>query len=77
MGKPFKVYPAGDPYVIGVGATTSLDLRSAFSNYDVSSVKTAAPGEALITTYPGNHYAGACKLVTCFGTLLSIVMRPL
>ena len=59
MGKPFKVYPAGDPYVIGVGATTSLDLRSAFSNYDVSSVRTAAPGEALITTYPGNHYAGA------------------
>jgi subtilisin family serine protease len=58
MGKQVKLYPAGFGYVIGVGSTNSFDVRSTFSNYDVSSVRTAAPGEALITTFPGNHYAG-------------------
>ncbi len=58
MGKPVKLYPAGYSDVIGVGSTNLLDKRSAFSNYDVSSAKIAAPGEALITTFPGNHYAG-------------------
>jgi subtilisin family serine protease len=59
MGRPVELYPAGDENVIGVGSTNNLDIRSSFSNYDVSSVKTAAPGEALITTYPGGHYAAA------------------
>ena len=58
MGKAVKIYPAGYSDVIGVGSTDLLDKRSAFSNYDVASAKTAAPGEALITTFPGNHYAG-------------------
>jgi len=58
MGESVKLYPAGEGGVIGVGSTNNLDVRSAFSNYDVSSARTAAPGEALITTYPGNHYAG-------------------
>ena len=57
-GQPVKLYPAGYSDVIGVGSTNLLDRRSAFSNYDVSSAKTAAPGEALVTTFPGNHYAG-------------------
>jgi subtilisin family serine protease len=58
MGNKVKMYPAGDRYVIGVGSTNHLDKRSRFSNYGASSVNTAAPGEALVTLFPGNHYAG-------------------
>jgi subtilisin family serine protease len=68
MGKTIKLYPAGNRYVIGVGSTNALDLRSSFSNYDVSSAVTSAPGEALITTFPGNHYAGVWG--TSFSTAL-------
>jgi subtilisin family serine protease len=57
LGKPIRLYPAGNGNVIGVGSTNMLDVRSSFSNYDVSSARTSAPGEALITIYPGNHYA--------------------
>jgi subtilisin family serine protease len=32
---------------------------SSFSNYGPDIVSVAAPGEALVTTYPGNHYAAA------------------
>jgi subtilisin family serine protease len=56
-GKHLVVYPAGDPGAIGVGSTDAQDQRSMFSNYDAASVRMAAPGEALITTYPGNNYA--------------------
>ena len=58
MGRSIKLYPAGNRYVIGVGSTNAVDVRSSFSNYDVSSAVTSAPGEAVITTFPGNHYAG-------------------
>lgn len=57
LGKDSTVYPSGYRKVLGVGSTNSLDRRSGFSNYG-GSVGTAAPGEALITTYPGNNYAG-------------------
>ena len=52
------VYPAGNDGGLGVGSTTALDQRSLFSDYGSPSVQTAAPGEALITSYPGNNYAG-------------------
>ena len=68
MGQPVKLYPAGYGPVIGVGSTNTLDVRSPFSNYDVSSAKIAAPGEALITTFPGNRYAAAWG--TSFSTAL-------
>jgi len=61
-------YPAGFSGVIGVGSTTATDGRSVFSNYSVPSVFMAAPGEALITTYPGNNYAAAWG--TSFSTAL-------
>lgn len=51
------VYPAGYRPVIAVGATTAQDRRAAFSNYGISSVSVAAPGEALVTSYPGAHWA--------------------
>jgi len=56
-GEQLVVYPAGFRGVFGVGSTNEHDRRSMFSNYGYSSVKLSAPGEALVTTYPGNNYA--------------------
>jgi subtilisin family serine protease len=58
LGREIKVYPASIRGVIGVGSTNGADLRSGFSNYDEGSARTAAPGEALITSYPRGNYAG-------------------
>jgi subtilisin family serine protease len=51
------VYPASYGGVQGIGSTTSSDVRSAFSNYGSGVVTFAAPGEGVITTYPGGNYA--------------------
>jgi subtilisin family serine protease len=51
------VYPASYGGVQGIGSSTSNDLRSAFSNYGSGVVTFAAPGEGVITTYPGGSYA--------------------
>jgi subtilisin family serine protease len=51
------VYPAADEGVIGIGSTNNNDQRSTFSNYGSPDVNFAAPGEGVISTYPGNHYA--------------------
>lgn len=51
------VYPASYNSVIGVGSSTNTDLRSAFSNYGSGVVMFAAPGEGVVTTYPGGNYA--------------------
>ena len=51
------VYPAALNNVVGVASTTLDDHRSAFSNYGSDLVTVGAPGEGLITTYPGKHYA--------------------
>lgn len=56
-GMDRKVYPAALSKVLGVGSVNNSDRRSPFSNFG-GSVRTAAPGEAIITTYPGNNYAG-------------------
>ncbi|HWC19120.1 MAG TPA: S8 family serine peptidase, partial [Terriglobales bacterium] len=55
------VFPAGYGMTFGVASTSTdpvPDLQSGFSNYG-SWVDMAAPGEAIRTTYPGNHYAAA------------------
>ena len=57
-GSQAVVYPAASAGVFGVGSTSAQDQRSVFSNHDTPSVEMSAPGEGLITTYPGNHYAG-------------------
>jgi hypothetical protein len=57
QGREMTVYPAGFQGVIGVGSTNKNDVRSPFSNYDSDAIRMAAPGEALVTTYPGNNYA--------------------
>jgi len=51
------VYPASYNSVIGVGSSTNTDLRSVFSNYGSGVVMFAAPGEGVVTTYPGGNYA--------------------
>ncbi|MDE3167683.1 MAG: S8 family serine peptidase [Acidobacteriota bacterium] len=68
-GGNVTVYPAALDGVIGVGSTSLQDTRSPFSNFDTPSVRMAAPGEALITTYPGNNYAGVWG--TSFSTALA------
>jgi subtilisin family serine protease len=54
-GEQTNVYPAGYA-AIGVGSTDNLLRRSSFSNYG-NSTDLAAPGEGIVTLYPGNHYA--------------------
>ena len=56
-GKETLVFPAGYRNVMGVASTSNLDVRSTFSNFGHSLTFMTAPGEGIITTYPGKHYA--------------------
>src|SRR6184192_3983053 len=52
------VYPAAyQNDVMGVASTSDTDTRSSFSNYGNAIVWVAAPGEAIISTYPFGTYA--------------------
>ncbi|HEY7403352.1 MAG TPA: S8 family serine peptidase [Candidatus Angelobacter sp.] len=51
------VYPASYGGVQGIGSSTSSDTKSNFSNFGSGVVTFAAPGEGVITTYPGGNYA--------------------
>lgn len=54
------VYPAAlNGNVMGIASTTNWDARSSFSNYGNTDVWIAAPGEYVISTYPGGTYASA------------------
>jgi subtilisin family serine protease len=46
-------------YVMGIASTTNWDARSSFSNYGSADVWIAAPGEYVISTFPGGSYAAA------------------
>jgi subtilase family protein len=52
-------YPAAYPQVMAVASTSNEDVRSSFSNYGSNFVWVAAPGEAIITTYPWGSFAAA------------------
>jgi subtilisin family serine protease len=53
-----RVYPAAfSGHVVGVASTTDWDARSSFSNYGTADVWIAAPGEYVISTFPGGSYA--------------------
>jgi subtilisin family serine protease len=55
-----QVYPAAmNGRVVGVASTTDWDTRSSFSNYGTADAWIAAPGEYIISTYPGGTYASA------------------
>ncbi len=56
-GKQVLVYPASLGNVVGVASTTMDDHLSAFSNYGSDLVTIAAPGEDVVTTYPGGGWA--------------------
>jgi thermitase len=54
------VYPAAlNSKVMGIASTTDWDSRSSFSNYGNTDVWIAAPGEYVISTFPGGAYASA------------------
>ncbi len=50
-------FPGAYRDVIGVASTDNTDARSSFSNYGEGLVDIAAPGEGIVTAYPGGHYA--------------------
>ena len=59
-GTSAPVYPAAlNGYVIGIASTTNWDSRSSFSNYGSRDVWIAAPGENIVSTFPGGTYASA------------------
>jgi len=59
-GKMEIVYPAAlQNDVMGVASTNDLDERSTFSNFGNAIVWVAAPGEAVISTYPFGGYGAA------------------
>ena len=54
------VYPAAlNNYVVGIASTTNWDSRSSFSNFGATDVWIAAPGENIVSTFPGGTYASA------------------
>jgi subtilisin family serine protease len=54
------VYPAAlNGNVIGIASTSDADQLSSFSNYGSADVWIAAPGEYIVSTYPGGTYASA------------------
>jgi subtilisin family serine protease len=60
-GQEMLVYPGAQRNVLAVGSINSASppVRSRFTNFGDSLVSLAAPGEGIITTYPGGGYAGA------------------
>jgi subtilisin family serine protease len=54
------VYPAAlNSSVMGIASTSDYDTRSTFSNFGNTDVWIAAPGEYVISTFPGGTYAAA------------------
>jgi subtilisin family serine protease len=56
-GQETMVFPAGFRGVISVGSIDNQNQRSQFSNYGKTLVRLFAPGEGLVTSFPGNRYA--------------------
>jgi subtilisin family serine protease len=56
-GQQILVYPAAYNSVIGVGSTSNTDSKSTFTNFGTNAIFVAAPGEGVVTTYPGGNYA--------------------
>ncbi len=56
---PALTQPSMYADVIGVASIDGLDVRSEFSNFALPLVELAAPGEVVITTFPGDMYAAA------------------
>jgi subtilisin family serine protease len=69
-GQAISVWPAAYSNVIGVGSTNNSLTLSLFSNYGPM-VSLAAPGEALITTYPSSDAGLKQHFAEVWGTSFS------
>jgi len=72
------VYPASYGGVQGIGSSSNTDVRSTFSNYGSGVVTFAAPGEGVVTTYPGGNYAagwGTSFSTPMFAGAASLVLQ--
>ena len=67
-GRSEVVFPAGYRNVMAIGSTSLTDERSTFTNFGDHLVQFAAPGETLITLYPGGRYSAVSG--TSFSTAL-------
>jgi subtilisin family serine protease len=56
-GAETLLYPAAFHNVLAVASTNKLDKRSSFSNFGPALASVAAPGEEIVTVYPGGAYA--------------------
>jgi len=82
-GTNAAVYPAAmEPQVMGIASTSDADTISTWSNYGTPDVWVGAPGENVVTTYPGGTYASAsgtsfsCPFVTGTANLLLSARGP-
>ena len=55
--QPFDPASYASPSIVSVASSGSTDRKSFFSNYGLSSVDLAAPGEDILSTYPGGGYS--------------------
>ncbi|MGB6430980.1 MAG: S8 family serine peptidase [Candidatus Acidiferrales bacterium] len=76
-------YPAAlTNSVMGIASTSDSDTISTFSNYGTPDVWIGAPGENIVSTYPGGTYASgsgtsfSCPLVTGSAALLIDARAP-
>jgi len=67
QGLQMVEYPEAYGSVVGVGSTNYASQRSTFSNYG-SATDVSAPGEGLVTLFPGGTYAAGWG--TSFSTAL-------
>ena len=59
LGEETLIFPAAFGNTIGVASTDDADQLSVFSNWGSDLVTVAAPGENIVTTYPGSRWAVA------------------
>jgi subtilisin family serine protease len=77
-GQKTLVFPASYGGVQGIGSTDANDLRSSFSNFGSGVTLFAAPGEAVVTTFPGGFFAagwGTSFSTPMFAGAASLVLQ--